>query len=220
MPVSVQKWRVEIGTFSCRYILRYPQSCNFLMKGKTVVVGFAFGLLLNFFVILYFCYILLTHGDIEVNPGPKKNCSTNFSFCHWNLNSLSAHNYVKLSSLQAYNSVYKHDVICLSETYLDNSVLSDERDLNFPGYKLVRADYPGNVKRGGVCIYFKESLSIRFLDVPSNLNECLLCELSYKNKKCFIATLYRSPSQSREEFEKFLDNFEVLIKSISNQKSP
>ena len=80
------------------------------------------------------------------------------------------------------------------------------------------ADYPGNVKRGGVYIYFKESLSIRFLDVPSNLDECLLCELSYKNKKCFIATLYRSPSQSREEFEKFLSNFEVLIKAISNQK--
>ena len=134
MPVSVQQWRVEIGTFSCRYILRYPQSCNFFMKGKTVVVGFAFGLLLNFFVILYFCYILLSHGDIEVNPGPKKNCSTTFSFCHWNLNSLSAHNYVKLSSLQVYNSVYKHDVICLSETYLDNSVSSDDSDLIFLGY--------------------------------------------------------------------------------------
>ena len=156
------------------------------MKGKTVVVGFAFGFMLNFFVILYFCYILLTHGDIEVNPGPKKNCSTSFS-CHWNLNSLIAHNYLKLSSLQAYNSVYKHDVICLSETYLDNSVPSDESDLNFPGYKLVGADYPGYVKRGGVCIYFKESLSIRFLDVPSNLDECLLCELSYNNKKCFIS---------------------------------
>ena len=160
----------------------------------------------------------MTHGDIEVNPAPKKNCSTSFSFSHWNLSSLTEHNYVKLSSLQAYNSVYKHDVICLSETYLDDSVLSDEIDLNFLGCKLVRADYPGNVKRGGVRIYFKESLSLRFLDVPSNLGECLLCELSCKNKKCFIATLYRSPSQSREEFEKFLSNFEVLIKAISNQK--
>ena len=31
MPVSVQQWRVEIGTFSCRYILRYPQNCNFFL---------------------------------------------------------------------------------------------------------------------------------------------------------------------------------------------
>ena len=116
------------------------------------------------------------------------------------------------------NSVYKHDVICLSETYFDNSVLSDESDLNFSGYKLVRTDYPGNVKSGGVCIYFKESLSVHFSEVPSNLDECLICELSYKNKKCFITTLYRSTSQSRYEFEKFLSNFEVLIKVISNQK--
>ena len=107
MLVSVQQWHLEIGPCSCRYILRYPQSCNFFMKGKTVVVGFAFGLLLIFFLILSFCYILLTHGDIKVNPGPKKNCSTNLSFCHWNLNSLSAHNYAKLSSSKAYNSVYK-----------------------------------------------------------------------------------------------------------------
>ena len=32
-----------------------------------------------------FYYILLNHGDIEVNPGPKKNCSTSFSFCYWKL---------------------------------------------------------------------------------------------------------------------------------------
>ena len=94
----------------------------------------------------------MTLGDIEVNPEPKKNCSTSFSFCHWKLNSLTAHNYVKLSSLQAYNSVYKHDVICLSETYLGNSVLSDESDLNFRGYKLVRTDHSRNIKRRGVCI--------------------------------------------------------------------
>ena len=108
--------------------------------------------------------------------------------------------------------MFTNNVICFSETYLDNSVLPDESDLNFPGYKLVRADYPGNVKRGGVCINFKESLSIHFLDVPSNLDECLLFELSYKNKKCFIATLYHSPSQSRDKFEKSLSNFEILIK--------
>ena len=80
MPVSVQQWRVEVGTFSCGYILRYPQSCNFFMKGKSVVVGFPFGLLLNFLVILYFWYVLLTDGDIEVNPGPNKNYSTNIFF--------------------------------------------------------------------------------------------------------------------------------------------
>ena len=80
-----------------RYILRYPQSYNFFKKDKTVVLVFAFGSLLNFFVIFYFCYIFLSHGNIEVNPGSNKNCSTGFYFCHWSLNSLTAQNYVKLS---------------------------------------------------------------------------------------------------------------------------
>ena len=54
MPVSVQEWRVEIVTLSCRYILRHPQSFNFFMSGKTIALGFAFGFLLIFFVVLYF----------------------------------------------------------------------------------------------------------------------------------------------------------------------
>ena len=44
-----------------------------------------------------------------------------------------------------------------------------ESDLDIPGYKMVKDHYPGNVKRGGVCIYFKESLSTRLLDVFSLL---------------------------------------------------
>ena len=141
MSVIVQRWRLEIGTFSCRYILRYPQSWNFFMKGKTAVVGFAFSFLLNFFVILYFYYILLSHGDIKVNAGPKNNCCTSSCFV------IGIYNYVKLSSLQAYTIVYKHNVICLSETHLDNSVLSDKSGMDFTGYKMVRVDCPENVKK-------------------------------------------------------------------------
>ena len=32
-------------------------------------------------------------------------------------------------------TVYRHNVICLSEIYLDNSVLSGKSDLDFLGYK-------------------------------------------------------------------------------------
>ena len=32
-------------------------------------------------------------GDIEENPGPNSNQT--FSICHWNLNSIPAHNYLK-----------------------------------------------------------------------------------------------------------------------------
>ena len=43
-------------------------------------------------------------------------------------------------------------MICLLESYLDASVSSDNDNLNINGHNLVKADHPGNVKRGGVCI--------------------------------------------------------------------
>ena len=52
--------------------------------------------------------------------------------------------------------MYKHDFICLSETYLDSTI--PDSLLEIDGYNLVRADHPNNIKKGGVCIYYKGSL--------------------------------------------------------------
>ena len=101
-------------------------------------------------------------GDIEMNPGPKPNPCHSFSICHWNLNSLAAHNYLKVSLLRAYVAIKKFDVVYLSETYLDSSYLSDNNNFYLPGYNLVRADHPSNAKNGGVCISFKNSLPLKF----------------------------------------------------------
>ena len=50
---------------------------------------------------LYSLLILLS-TDVELNPGPKRVSTSNISICHWNLNSISANNYIKLSLLKAY----------------------------------------------------------------------------------------------------------------------
>ena len=34
--------------------------------------------------------------DVELNPGLKPNSGQNFSICHWNLNSISVHNFSKI----------------------------------------------------------------------------------------------------------------------------
>ena len=57
---------------------------------------------------------------------------------------------LKLSSRAAFNSIHEYDFICISETYLDSSVQSDDRDISITGYNLIRADHPCNNKRGGV----------------------------------------------------------------------
>ena len=47
---------------------------------------------------------------------------------------------------------------------------------------LVRADHPGNIKRGSVSVYFKESLPPRCLPNPY-LKECIIIEVSINNKR-------------------------------------
>ena len=120
--------------------------------------------------------LLRSHGDIELNPGPRKSNNNNLSVCHWNLNSIIAHNFSKLTQLKAYISTY--DSICLSETYLDSSTPNNIIDIE--GYNLVRADHPDDTKRGGVYIYYKESLPVKIINLPY-FKEALLLEMSYNN---------------------------------------
>ena len=76
--------------------------------------------------------------------------------------------------------------LCLSQTYLDSPIPSDHVSLELDGYKLVRADHPNNVKRSGVCVYYKESLPVRLINVPY-LQEALPLELNDQNKKIITA---------------------------------
>ena len=77
-------------------------------------------------------------GDVEVNPGPKRNyCQSHcFSICH------------------------KFDIVCLSETFFNSEILTDDENLQIPGYSIARDDHPSNTKRGDVCVYYKTSLPL------------------------------------------------------------
>ena len=149
-------------------------------------------------------------GDIEMNPGPKPNPCHSFSICHCNLNSLAAHNYLTVSLLRAYVAIKKFDVVYLSETYLDSSYLSDNDNFCFPGYNLVRVDHPSNAKEGGVFIYLKNYPSLNRLDIQL-LQECINFEIKIADKICNFVSLYRSPSQSKYDFESFADNLKLNL---------
>ena len=130
-------------------------------------------------------------GDVEFNPGPKnRNSYFNFSVCHWNLNSITVHNFAKVNLLQAYNANHYFDMICLSESYLDSTVSSDNDNLYIRDCTFVRADHPGNKERGGVCVYFKESLPVSCLPNPY-LKECLIFEVSLNNKTGYVVSMSR-----------------------------
>ena len=137
-------------------------SCNILYLGNFMTHLFYFSLLTNFLANFSGkLEVLMLCGDIESNPGPRPNSGQSFSICHWNLNSIAAHNFSKISLLRAYNAIHNYNAICLSETYLNHGTLSKNDNLKIPGYELIRVDHPPNKKQGGICIYYKDFLPVK-----------------------------------------------------------
>ena len=114
------------------------------------------------FFILQSCFYLWHNsilfylsGDVEINPGPVTNYSQGFKICHWNINSLYLLIILLKFLLEAYAISHNIDVICLSETFLNSSYSSNDTRLHLRGYSLIRADHHRDLKRGGICIYYK-----------------------------------------------------------------
>ena len=169
-------------------------------------------------IFLFLCLrnLLFRCGDIEANPGPKYSSLT---FCHWNLNGLTAHNSIKISLLQAYIIQHNYDIICLLETFLLASIETNDDRISIDGYNLIRADHPSDSKRGGVCIYYKEHIPLIKRDDICTLDNCLVTEIRSQGEKCFLTCIYCSPSQSRDDFDNFCTKFDLLLSNI-NQEFP
>ena len=144
------------------------------------------------------------------------------------------HPYVKISLLKASLSIHKFDIVCLSETYLESSLPLHDVNLKIQGYKSVRSDHPSQHKRGGVCIYFRNSLPLKILNIHClqesislplkilnvhYLQESISFELRVDSKICKFVSFYRSPSQTSDDFETFTDNFELTLDTLAKSNS-
>ena len=76
-------------------------------------------------------------------------------------------------------------------------------------------DHPSDVEKGRVCIYYKTILPLKVLST-NFLQECINFEVSIGNKKCRFIHLYRTPSQSQDEFHDFLTNLEMNLDDAFN----
>ena len=106
----------------------------------------------------------------------------------------------------------------LRSIYLDSAVPLDDNSLSLNVHNLSCADRPDNVKRGVVCMYYKENLSHRIIST-SYFNQFLLYKVTCQNQKGYIAVIYSSPSQSCNEFEDFLFNLEKIVNQITKNSS-
>ena len=166
------------------------------------------------FLLFFIQNLLSCCGDIEENPGPKYSSLT---FCHWNLNKLTAYDSTKISLLQAYITQHNYDIICLTETFLNSSILSDDNSIKIDGYNLIRSDHPSDSKNDGVCIYYKEHIPLILRDDINTLDNCLVTEIRSQNGKCFLTCIYRSPSQNQDELKKFCANFDIFLNNIYDE---
>ncbi len=100
------------------------------------------------------------------------------------------------------------DCICLSETWLDNSIHSD--DLNIPDYTLYRRDR--NRHGGGVATYVSDCIpTTRRLDLEHPDVECLWLECTVQSKRVLVATYYRPPGQRVNAIDNFIEKLEESL---------
>ena len=194
MGVSIGLWRASIGRFHASYKSYYEgkrklsrQFFTFyasLMEYLVNIVNQCLNPKHAFFgfYIMVFINLILLCRDIEENQGPKTKPNDNLYVCHWDVNSISSHNFQKMAVLESFVAMHKFDIICKSETFLNNTY--KDNDLNLNACSLLRADHPSNAKRGGLCICYKETLALKVILTPY-LNESPLSEVTIGSKKVY-----------------------------------
>ena len=80
------------------------------------------------FYIMVFINLILLSEDMEKNPEPKAKPNDNLSVWHWNVNSIISHNCQKITVLKNFAAMHKFDIVCISETFLNNTYRNN--DLN------------------------------------------------------------------------------------------
>ena len=106
------------------------------------------------------------------------------------------------------------DIVCLSKLFLIPKFLLMMNQI--PGYSIARIDYPSNIKHCGVYVYYKTSLPLKLLHMKY-LQEYINLELIIDDNLCSFIISYRSPSQTHDDFETFMKNFELNLDEINKK---
>ena len=72
------------------------------------------------------------------------------------------------------------------------------------------------ILKGGFCIYYHNSIPLKVIDIQFS-KECINFEIRTGGKLWSFLRLYRLPSQTRDIFETFVNNFELTLDKIVNK---
>ena len=113
--------------------------------------------------------------------------------------------------VDAFLKIHNFDKIGFSKTFLRSTVPINDGNISIDWYSLLEVDHPNDVKRGGVWMYFKESLPLIKINDLNNGKECSVTEVNGKNEKHFFLM---SPSQNHHDLEQFCNDFDLFFSSI------
>ena len=118
--INISIRRLDVLPTASAYLSVLPSFCFSILLGIDIKIMNI--LLLRIFhiyaqvqyVFHIWLHLILTkrNGDIEQNSGSNSNSSQRFFICHWNLNSFSVHNFIKISLVKSYIATHQLDVIC------------------------------------------------------------------------------------------------------------
>ena len=149
--------------------------------------------------------LLLRAGDVKRNPGLSDDvCRTRkvhqkkmLTIIHFNARSLLCH----FDDIASLVSKYRPEVLALSETWLDTSVIDSE--INLPNYCLFRCDR--SCSGGGVAVYCADHLSCSVLTCGASIDSKLFpTPLAFG---CF----YRPPSSPSLSVHDLCDDIETVM---------
>ena len=99
---------------------------------------------------------------------------------------------------------YIYDIISLCETSLGRNEIVPDNAL--PGYLYHACNHVSGEKKGGVGVFYKDTLPIKIRSDLS-FDECIVTELRFGRKKIFFSALYWNPMHkaSSPQFNSFLE---------------
>ena len=152
--------------------------------------------------------------DIATNPGPVKSRTDNNSLNVLYLNARSVTSFVsidnnpsnkvcKITLLQELVYGGNYEVICICETWLNNTILDSEL---LPGFNIFRQDRIDRIG-GGVLIAVKEGLQVtRRGDLERDGVELVVAQINKANSKPVILYVYYRPPGSSSDGLNLLNN--------------
>ena len=107
----------------------------------------------------------------------------------------------------------------LGETYLPSDICHHETFIERFGKNPFRKDDSSGLRKGEVCMYFKENLPIkRRVDLETLCAEGIVTGITLHRKKIFFFGLYRPHGMSSDDFVLFMQRLELFLDYMRDEK--